>query len=165
MRGVLDLRGQTSLRELVLLLYRAVGVLCPVTLAMHLAAAVESPPSGPHPRPCVVVAGGREPPAWETYPTHDFLHTVGQLPCCAEGGCWKSRIVPLGDGDPKDAPEHLCDQVEHGLPECMRRITPELVIHRIEASLAHRPHDSLKRSQVERVQGVLSSREDFLGST
>ena len=39
--GVLDLRGKTSLRELIHLVYHAQGVLCPVTLHMHLAAAVE----------------------------------------------------------------------------------------------------------------------------
>ena len=38
---VLDLRGKTDLRQLIRLVYHAQGVLCPVTLAMHLAAAVE----------------------------------------------------------------------------------------------------------------------------
>ena len=39
---MIDLVGKTSLRELIRLIYRADGVLCPVTLAMHLAAAVET---------------------------------------------------------------------------------------------------------------------------
>src|SRR5258706_12753566 len=42
LNGVLDLRGQTPLRELIRLVYHAQGVLCPVTLTMHLAAAVET---------------------------------------------------------------------------------------------------------------------------
>ena len=41
LRGVLDLRGRTDLRQLVRLVHHAQGVLCRVTLAMHLAAALE----------------------------------------------------------------------------------------------------------------------------
>ena len=98
LRGTLDLRFSTTLRELVLLVYHADGVLCPVTLLMHLAAAVPLPPGRKRARAGVVVAGGREPAHWEAYPTHQYLHTIGALDCCATGGCWKSRTVPLGDG-------------------------------------------------------------------
>lgn len=41
LRGVIDLRGKTDTRQFVRLMYHARGVLCPVTFAMHLAAAVE----------------------------------------------------------------------------------------------------------------------------
>ena len=34
-------------------------------------------------RPCVVVAGGREPAHWEAYPDHQFIHNNGALRCCA----------------------------------------------------------------------------------
>ena len=47
LRGVIDLRGKTDLRQLVRLVYHAQGVLCPVTLHMHLAAAVEVRPEMP----------------------------------------------------------------------------------------------------------------------
>jgi ADP-heptose:LPS heptosyltransferase len=132
LRGVLDLRGATSLRELVHWVYHADGVLCPVTLLMHLAAAVEPRPEGPNPRPCVAVAGGRESPHWEAYPTHQFLHTVGSLPCCADGGCWRSRTVALGDSAEHDQPHHLCQHVVQGLPACMDLITADDVIRRVE---------------------------------
>jgi hypothetical protein len=79
-----------------------------------------------------VVAGGREPPSWEAYPTHQFIHTVGALPCCATGGCWRARSVPLGDGDSKDGEEYLCVDAVDGLPRCMDLITPEQVCERIE---------------------------------
>lgn len=120
--GSLDLVGATSLRELIRLVYHADGVLCPVTLAMHLAAAVPTRSDRPPRRACVVLAGGRESPHWEAYPWHQYLHTVGQLPCCLAGGCWKSRTVPLGDGDAKDT-DSLCErpiQVEpgHWVPQC-----------------------------------------------
>ena len=133
LEGVVDLRGQTSLRELVRLVYHAQGALSPVSLLMHLAAAVECKPGMPRNRPCVVIAGGREPPHWTAYPHHQFIHTVGALSCCDHGGCWKSRTVPLGDGDRKDEPGRLCVDVVGSLPRCMDMITPEEVIRRIES--------------------------------
>ena len=132
LKGVIDLRGKTDLRQMVRLVYHAQGVLCGVTMAMHLAAAVEVKGGKPKNRPCVVVAGGREPPQWEAYPHHQFIHTVGSLLCCDNGGCWKSRTVALGDGDAKDRPENLCVDVVKNLPRCMDMITAQDVIRRIE---------------------------------
>jgi hypothetical protein len=97
---------------------------------MHLAAAVETAPGKPRHRPCVVVAGGREPPHWTAYPHHQFILTVGALRCCDNGGCRKSRTLPLGDGDYKD--EELCVDVVGTLPRCMDMITAREVIRRIE---------------------------------
>ena len=83
-------------------------------------------------RPCVVVAGGREPPHFTAYPHHQFIHTVGALRCCDNGGCWKSRTLPLGDGDVNDRPDALCVDVVCSLPRCMDLISPQDVINRIE---------------------------------
>jgi ADP-heptose:LPS heptosyltransferase len=132
LEGVIDLSGQTTLRQLVRLVHHAQGVLSPVSLLMHLAAAVEVKPGMPLNRPCVVVAGGREPPHFTAYPHHQFIHTVGALRCCDNGGCWKSRTLPLGDGDEKDRPEELCVQTVGSLPRCMDMITADEVIKRIE---------------------------------
>jgi ADP-heptose:LPS heptosyltransferase len=145
LKGVLDLRGKTSLRDVIRVVYHAQGVLCPVTLLMHLASAVEAKPGGPASRPCVVVAGGREPPSWEAYPGHAFIHTIGKLPCCAEGGCWRSRSVPLGDGDEKDEPQHLCVDVVNNLPRCMHLITPEQVVEAMRPYF-ERPASSPRRA-------------------
>ena len=133
--GVINLVGQTDLRQFVRLMYHADGVVCPVTFAMHLAAAVETKPGQPKNRACVVIAGGREPSQWEAYPHHQFLHTNGALPCCDNGGCWKSRCQPVGDGDPKDA--DLCLLPVEVSPDlriakCMHLITPADVIRSIE---------------------------------
>jgi hypothetical protein len=130
--GVIDLSGQTTLRQLVRLVYHSQGVVSPVSLLMHLAAAVEVKPGMPLNRPCVVVAGGREPPHFTAYPHHQFIHTVGALRCCDNGGCWKSRTFPLGDGDHKDRPQELCVQTVGSLPRCMDMITADEVIRRIE---------------------------------
>ena len=129
LKGVLDLRGKTNLRELVRLVYRADGVVSPVTFLMHLAAAVPLPPERKRLRRCVVVAGGREPAHWEQYPGHHFLHTIGQLDCCATGGCWRARTVPLGDGSPLDSPESICtDVTAGGMPRCMEMIEAKQVV-------------------------------------
>lgn len=131
--GVIDMRGKTSMRELVRLVYWSHGIVSPVTCLPHLAAAVALPPGRSGERPCVVVAGGREPPHWETYPWHRFLHSVGTLPCCASGGCWKSRSVPLGDGSEHDAPGRLCSDfaAEAGLPRCMDHISSTDVVNSV----------------------------------
>jgi ADP-heptose:LPS heptosyltransferase len=130
--GVIDLRGRTTLRELVRLVYHSQGVLCSITALMHLAAAVETKRGQPPNRPCVVIAGGREPTHWEAYPHHQFIHTIGALPCCANGGCWKDRTFRLRDGDKRDRPENLCVDVIGGLPHCMDLIRAPEVVHRIE---------------------------------
>ena len=145
LNGVVNLVGKTDLRQFIRLMYHASGVVCPVTFAMHLAAAV--PTKTGHLRPCVVVAGGREPPHWEAYPGHRFLHTVGALPCCANGGCWRSRCQKVGDGDQKDQ-TNLCERPVRvdvpvsvngrhldsvSIPQCMSMIRPEDVIRAIES--------------------------------
>lgn len=127
--GVIDLRGETDLRQLVRLVHHAQGVLCGVTSLMHLAAAVE-PREGGARRACVVVAGGREPAHWEAYPHHQYIHTNGALSCCQQGGCWKDRVEKLNDGDERDG--RLCINVVGRLPRCMDMITPADVIQRIE---------------------------------
>lgn len=136
LKGAIDLRGRTTLRDMVRLVHHADGVVCPVTLHMHLAAAVPLPAGRKRLRGCVVIAGGREPAHWEQYPGHQFLHTIGQLDCCSTGGCWKARTVALGDGTELDRPEALCTQVApSGLPACMDRITTAHVIRAIEGFL------------------------------
>lgn len=147
LHNVIDLRNRTGLRDLIKLVYHAQGVLCPVTFLMHLAAAVECRPDRPKSRACVVVAGGRESPHWEAYPTHQFVHTVGALPCCAQTGCWRSRIVPLGDGDEKDEARNLCVDVVNGLPRCMDMITPAQIIERIQYHFAGGQARSLDAAQ------------------
>jgi ADP-heptose:LPS heptosyltransferase len=155
LRSVLDLRGKTPMRKLIRLVYHAQGVLCPVTFVMHLAAAVESKAGRSSDRACVVVAGGREPVTWEAYPAHQFIHTIGELPCCATGGCWRSRSVPLGDGDEKDRPEHLCVDVVNNFPRCMGMITADDVVQRIRNCLLAEPVPKVR----ERIIETCSARE------
>jgi len=119
--GVIDLIGRTTHRQLILLAYHASGGLGPSTYLQHLMAAWQ--------RPYILLLGGREPAIWQQYPMQITLHTVGQLPCCAGGACWRSRTVSFGDGDKNDG--SLCDRPMLGgirpFPECMGKISPEEV--------------------------------------
>lgn len=68
-------------------------------------------------------------------PDHQFISTNGSLMCCDNGGCWKSRCQPVGDGDPKDQdlcyfPIRVADDLQ--IPKCMEVIKPIDVIRRIE---------------------------------
>ncbi len=140
LRGTINMIGRTDLREFVRLMYHAEGVVSPVTFAMHAAAAV--PTRDGNLRHCVVVAGGREPVHWEQYPGHQFLHTIGQLDCCRNGGCWKSRCQKVGDGDSKDNHD-LCKRPvqirkDLSIPECMNLIAPDDVVTAIERFTAVR---------------------------
>ena len=130
--------GKTNLREFMLLVYHSEGVVCPVTFAMHLAAALppKNPKQPPSHKPCVVIAGGREPPSFTMYNNHQYLHNIGCLPCSQWNGCWKSRAQLIGDGDIKDY-ERLCVQPVQVSPnlriaKCMTLIKPTDIIRAIE---------------------------------
>jgi ADP-heptose:LPS heptosyltransferase/SAM-dependent methyltransferase len=109
--GVIDLVGQTSIRELARIIYHSEGVLTCVSLPMHLTAAIG--------KPCVVVAGARESMRWECYPSHQFLYVNGCLPCALADGCWKSKISD-------------CHNKKDNVPLCMALIHPEDVVRSIE---------------------------------
>ena len=51
LKNVINLVGETDIRQFVRLMHHADGVLCPVTFAMHLAAAVEAKPGRPRTEP------------------------------------------------------------------------------------------------------------------
>lgn len=136
--GADNMIGKTSIRDLIRLVYNASGVLCPVTFLMHLSAAVPVNPKFDYKiRPTVVVAGGREPPHWEEYEGHRFLHTIGQLDCCEKGGCWARRAQLVDDGKPWNRVE-MCKrpiQLNSSLriAECMHMLNPNKIIEAIES--------------------------------
>ena len=132
LKNVENLIGAPNHRQLIALMYQASLVLTPISYPMHLATMQWR--YGLH-RPCVVIAGGREPQQWECYGTHQYLHRCGMYDCCANGGCWRSRIVRLNDGSDKD--KSLClhpvttpsGQV---IPKCMDDISVDDVVRAIE---------------------------------
>lgn len=134
--NVVNLIGKTNLREFIRLIYHSSGVVCPITFAMHAAAAIPMKTIPPQNRPCVVIAGGREPAQWEQYPHHRFLSTNGALDCCDNGGCWKSRCQKVGDGDEKDVKDLCIYPVQLNnklsIPKCMQMISHHDVINAID---------------------------------
>lgn len=142
--GALSLVGRTTIRDLILNIYHSQGLVCGITLPMHIAAALQ--------KPCVVLAGGREEPWWEHYANeidgqfgprcssvtvpHRFLNTFGQLDCCETRGCWRQRVVKLHDGD-MAYEKSLCQYpvVVPGEPtaKCMSMITPQQVVDAIDS--------------------------------
>lgn len=115
--GAVYLVGKTTGRQLYQLVKHSVAALGPVTYLLHIAAALE--------KPYICTGGGREDPTWISYPTTQYLHTMGQLACCQSKGCWKSRVVPLKDGDRKD--NSLCalpviQPDGQTVPRCMQMI-------------------------------------------
>ena len=134
--GVESLVGKTSLRDVLRLIYHAEGVICPVTFAMHVAAAFH--------KPCVVIAGGREPWSWGSYSNspdrhfgeecstvrvpHRFLHTQGTLDCCRDGGCWKTQLIANPPWDKHDCVRPVTVSGGGLSPECLATITPDIVV-------------------------------------
>ena len=104
--NVLDLIGQTDLRQLIRLAWHADGIISPISFPMVLAAAYQ--------KPCVVVAAATEPIRWQCYPDHRFLTMVGSMGCAGWDGCWKSKAED-------------CAQLIDGAPKCYRMISPERV--------------------------------------
>lgn len=134
LKGVIDLRGKTSTRDFVRLMYHSAGVICPITFAMHLAAAVPTRRDRTRNRPCVVIAGGREPLQWVQYPHHRVLALNGALPCCDQGGCWKGKCDRIL---PNDQRSDLCLQptLTKGsiyIPKCMAMIGVDDVVRAID---------------------------------
>lgn len=146
LNGVINMVGRTTFREFMLLIKHSQGVICPITCAMHLAAACN--------KPCVVIAGGREGWWWEAYtrktwavnvpkvacPTdfveHTYLHTIDKMSCCTRSGCWLNGIGE--QAGPKN-----CKQLERGsaglTPACLQSITPALVADSVRNYMAGRP--------------------------
>ena len=111
LKGVFDLVGKTDMRQLIRLCYHAEGAVCHITMLNHLMSVWE--------KPCVVVAGGRESAAWESYNETTYLDTIGNLNCCKSGGCWKSK-------------KEDCLWMEGEYPKCMNMITSADVVRAIE---------------------------------
>lgn len=86
LRGVIDLIGKTSVRELIRLGYHASGALTPESFLHHLMAAFN--------KPCVTLLSGFLPRSWIHYHTGTILTHQEAMPCCAEGkGCWKGKVT------------------------------------------------------------------------
>ena len=154
LNNVIDLTDKfnNDFRGLISLVYHSEGCVSGPSALMHLAAAV--PPRWDKERkPCVSIFGGREPSSWSWYCNHQVLHTNGIFSCCDNGGCWKSRTIPL----PKDT-EHNNSLCEHTVMDrgrtvqaCMDIITSKDVIRAIERYYEGDIYTYLKKEAVKKV--------------
>ena len=106
--NVLDYIGktqdrETGIRDLYKLFMNAEGSIGLVSFHMHL--------SGGLGKPCIVVAGAREPVSFTQYPGHRYLATDGALPCGVKA-CWHCDIK-------------TCEALVNGIPKCVDLIKPE----------------------------------------
>ena len=116
--NVVDYIGKTQskdngIRDLYKLFLNAEGSIGLVSFHMHLSAAFG--------KPCIVIAGAREPVSFTRYPGHQYLNTEGTMPCAIKA-CWKCNI---------DACTNLVLYPERKLeldrkvPKCADMIEPE----------------------------------------
>lgn len=133
-------------RDLFSIINGAEGVICGITGAMHIAAALG--------KPCVVVGSGSEEPWWEHYTDaygamgaaelvqtpHDYLTSFGKLHCCQEMACWRKKTIPLSNSDLVEKTDKLCLEpirmIEQSVSACMMMIEPENVV---DAVMSHKP--------------------------
>jgi len=116
LKNTLNLVGQTDLRQMIRLGYHAQGCICHVTFHMHLMAAFQ--------KPCVIIAGGREPRRWEAYPNHRYINMNGCLECCSYDGCWQSGNMEINEKS-GETENKKCKQLVGGRPKCFQMIKPE----------------------------------------
>lgn len=133
--NLLDLTGRTTIRQLIQIIYHSYIVVSLVSFPMILGYTIK-PNSrlGKYARGVITIAGSREPATWEMGFNHQFIHNCGMLNCSGPlGSCWKSRVVPLNDGDVND--KSICtNSVKDGLdviPKCMALISVDMVANYI----------------------------------
>jgi ADP-heptose:LPS heptosyltransferase len=138
--NVINLIDKTNVRQLMVLCYHAQGGIGPITCIQHMFAAYNKSGSEKSTTkdvsPYIVLHGAREPVFWTAYHNQKVFSNIGTLPCAANQACWKSRVVPLGDGDKKD--KRLCelpmtDSDGRAIAKCMLNIKPKQVIEAIES--------------------------------
>jgi ADP-heptose:LPS heptosyltransferase/GT2 family glycosyltransferase len=157
--GVQNMVGKTSLREAFRVMLHARGVITPVTQFMHLAAACRRPAvvlaggrehytweaytEETRSRNMAFAEGivktppGTEKlwsqwkaPEGEVFYPHTYFHTIGELPCCQSGGCWKGKV---GEGKPMENCVDIVQRVGRvKIPRCLDMILPEQVVEAVE---------------------------------
>ena len=79
-------------------------------------------------------AGGREPAIGKPIRIINLFKTWERWSVALQGGCWKDRVYPFGNGDERDVQGRLFRSPVGRLARCMDLITAEEVIRRIERS-------------------------------
>ena len=104
---------ETGIRDLYKLFLNAEGSVGLVSFHMHLSGALY--------KPCVVVAGAREPVSFTRYAGHAYLSNDGMLPCAVKA-CWHCNIDACTNLVHRDDYARLEDKK---VPKCADIIDPE----------------------------------------
>lgn len=125
--NVLDMRGRTTLRDLMALVSVCGCVLSPASAVVHIAAALG--------RPSVVVIGARESRRFTDYPGALHVHSR----CVCGGGTWSGSCGCTRFKFSDAKPELVCPRpVQYqgwAYPECMVSIPPESVADAVKRQL------------------------------
>lgn len=155
LKGVINMVGKTTLRQLMVHAKRARGIITPVSFLMHLTGNMMGKDDGLI--PTIVLAGGREGMGWVGYTGQHYLSRVGMYKCCKSGPCWKSKATKsqceqeIKEGK-KIESKNLCEytvdlnreiQCPNGMvrleiPKCMDDTSPKEVIDIIERIYSER---------------------------
>lgn len=145
--NVIDMIGRTKVRELFCLVYQAAGCISLISSLMHVAAAFG--------KPCVVLAGAREPTTFEAYPNHRYLHRVGCLRCAAQQACWHNSIG-------------ACEDVIDGVARCMHMIDTSEVTAAVESyyagGLLERPSGDIEITRKRPMIRIVTKAATFGGA-
>lgn len=115
-KNLIDLTGQTGIRDLFALIYASKGVISYNSLCMHIAAAFN--------KKTIIIAGGREPVWYQQYPGQYVFNTSNIVECGNNGaGCLKTTEVQCGDNATHSRPF---------LPYCQGITKPDNVINVLE---------------------------------
>ena len=144
LNNVVDMINKTNHREFIQLMYKSSGVLTANSYAMHLSTIPMSKDKD-RKRPCIVIAGGRQPSVWYSYTGHQDLNTCGMLPCCKKGACWKARVQYINDGNILRN-SRICEypvitKSGQKIPKCMDMITVDEVVNCIDKYMNYEEND------------------------
>lgn len=148
--------GDTGIRDLMNLFLNCEGSMGLVSFQMHMAAAFN--------KPCVVIAGAREPVWFTRYPGQQYLATDGCLPCTvnpkgAPNACWRCDINACAKTGDR-IHQQLVVEADEGqkVPKCADLVTAEDVISAIrkyyEGGRLSFEHPSVKSKVITVVKGI-----------
>jgi len=124
LKNVTSLVGKTGSREFLRVIAQSAGVICPITAAMHIAAAFD--------KPAVVIAGSREVPWWEAYPNHTWLGTIGKIHCGMKA-CHACTTSQISKHRCKDFIRPGEEGVAIPVARCMHLITSEMIVEAVRS--------------------------------
>lgn len=114
LRGVIDLRGKTTVKELIGLVSHAKWVISPPSAVVHIASAFPNVK-------IIVLSGAREPAELTEYPNTTHLTTFCPGGYHRNHGCMKFFMRPI---DSRTCPRAICEKGRK-YPQCMYEIKKE----------------------------------------